>query len=219
MSDAVITPAAPVVTIDPAGPAKPPAAPAAAPPAPPDPDKDPQWIGARLERERQKVLKDLGIEDVEDGKKAIDDLKKRRDADKTYAQKATELEGKLKTTSAEKAEMAEALGAYAKTQLAALTPAQQKAVTDIAGEDAAKQLKAIAALTPTWGSAPAAPPAGAPAAPPPAAPPGDTAPRPNAPNAPPPGSPPDPKAIYAELKKTNPFIAARYAIAHGVHDT
>lgn len=157
------------------------------------------------------MLADLGIEDVEDGKKAIADLKARKDAEKTAAQKAAEFEGKFKTTEAERQRLGEALTIYAKAQLAGLSETQRAAVTSVAGEDPAAQLKAIEALTPTWKAA-AAPVATSPTAP------ADTAPRPNAPSAPT-TSPPDPKAIHAELAKTNPIIAARYALAHGLFDT
>lgn len=220
MSDpnVTVTPAVPV--LDAGAQPKPAAAAAAAPPAatPPAGDpENPQWLGARLERERAKLLKDLGLENLEEGKKAIGELNAKREAEKTAVQKATELDASLKQTKAEKEAMAEALGGYAKTQLAALTEAQRKAVTDIAGDDATKQLKAIEALSPTW-KAPAAPVTDTKAT---DAKPTDTALPANAPkdaggdNK----SPPDPKAIHAELKKTNPFIAARYAQANGLHDT
>lgn len=222
MSDpnVTVTPAVPVaVNIEPGkAPVAPPgvvAAPPSPTPAPSESDKDPQWLGARLDRERKKILADLGVEDVEDGKKSIAELKAKREAEKTAAQKATELEGKLKTTAAEKEAMAEALGTYAKAQMATLSAEQRAAVTALAGEDAAKQLKAIEALTPTWKAA-GSPAASTTAVTP--APVADTAPRANAPNAPT-TSPPDPKAIHAELQKTNPVIAARYALANGVFDS
>ena len=43
-------------------------------------DKEPSWLAARLEREQRSVLKKLGVESVDDAKKAIEDLKKLRDA-------------------------------------------------------------------------------------------------------------------------------------------
>jgi hypothetical protein len=219
----VVTPVAAPINVDPVASGKAPAIAAAPAPAPApvgEPSEKPSWLDARLERERAKVLKDLGIESLEDGKKAIGELNAKREAEKTSAQKAAELEGTLKSTKADKEAMAAALGGYAKTQLASLTDAQREAVAAIAGEDPVKQLKAIEALAPTWKAA-----AGTPATPStPAAPgtpkPNDTAPGQSAPNDSNANtSPPDPKAIYAELKKTNPFIAARYALANGVHDT
>lgn len=212
--NATVTPSAPTVTVDPQKPAVAPALPAtlAAPAAPAatDTDKDPQWLGARLERERQKMLKDLGVESVDDAKKAIADLNAKRDAEKTAAQKATEAESALKVEKAKSDEMAKTLGAYAKSKLASLTDAQRNAVLAIAGEDASKQLTAIETLSPTWAS-PSAPPA-APVKP------ADTAPAPSAPKDGTLLSPTDHKAIHAEMVKTNPVIAARYALAHGLFD-
>lgn len=217
MSDPNVTatPAAPTVTIDPS---KPPvaAAPPAAPSAPAgEPNEKPSWLDARLDRERRSLLKELGIENVDDGKKAIADLKAKQDAEKTSAQKAAELAESLKSTKAQNEELSKALGTYAKSKLASLTESQRAAVVALAGEDAAKQIDAIEKLSPTWAPSPAP----APAAPAPAPKPADTAPAPSAPKDGPSTSPPDPKAVYAELKKTNPVIAARYAAAHGVHNT
>lgn len=221
MSDPNVTatPVAPAVTVDPGtGKPAPAAAPPPAPPAPAgEPEEKPSWLNARLERERRSLLKEMGVENVDDAKKALADLKAKQDAEKTSAQKAAELAESLKASNAEKASMAEALGVYAKAQLAGLTEVQRSAVTAIAGEDPAKQLKTIEQLRPTWGAAPAAP-TQAPAAPAPPPKPADTAPAPSAPKDGPATSPPDPKAVYAELKKTNPVIAARYALANGVHD-
>jgi hypothetical protein len=166
----------------------------------------PHWLPARLERERQQVLKDLGVESVEDAKKAIAELTAKRDAEKTAAQKAAELETSLKASSARTQEMTEALNAFASSQLGSLTEEQRSAVLAVAGDDPAKQLKAVAALTPTWKAA----------APPPAAKPADTAPAPAAPKD---GGTPtagmsDLKAKYEQLQKDNPIVAARYALTH-----
>jgi len=219
MSDpnVTVTPAAPTVVVDPQAP-KP--APAAAAPAAPqgEPSEKPSWLDARLERERRAVLKDLGIESVDDAKKSLAELHAKREAEKSAAQKAAELEASLKAEKAKGDEMAKAIGAFAKAKMAGLTDAQRAAVTAVAGEDATKQLATIEALAPTW-AAPAASAATAPAAPAAPARPADTAPAPSAPSDGVGASPPDPKAVYAELKKTNPVIAARYAIANGVHNT
>ncbi len=204
MSDvAVVAPVA-EVTVDPAA-VKPAPAPAAAPPD----DQKPSWLDARLERERAKVLKDLGVESLDDAKKAFADLNAKREAEKSSAQKAAELEASLKTTKAEKDSMAEALGLYAKSRLGALSEAQRNAVVAVAGDDPAKQLKTIEALVSTWANA------AAPAAP---AVPKDTAPTQAAPKDSGTVSPADPKAIYTELAKTNPILAARYRAQNGLYD-
>jgi hypothetical protein len=211
MSEVTVTPSAATITVDPAATKTAPATAAATPPAG-EPNEKPTWLDARLERERRAVLKELGIENLEDGKKAIGEAQAKREAEKTATQKAAELGESLKTTKAEKEEMAAALGTYAKAQMKGLSDEQRAAVTAIAGDDAAKQLKAIEALAPTWKSAPTTetkttkPADTALAA---------TAPKETTTNT----SPPDPKAIYAELKKTNFVIAARYAQANNIHDT
>lgn len=209
MSDAVVTPTdGASVSIDPSAQ---PAAPAA--PKPPTPaGEDPSWIAPRLARERNSVLKELGADSLDDAKKVIAAAKAAEEAAKSDAQKRGELEIKLKAELEEKQAMAEALNAYAKGQMGALTEAQRNAVTAVAGNDPAKQLKTIEALKPTW--ADAAVPA-APAAP---ATPKDTAPAPAAPKDGSPSGPPDVKAIYEELQKSNPILASRYALANGVFE-
>ena len=208
MSDAVVTPTEGTsVSIDPSAQ---PAAPAAKPPTPAG--EDPSWIAPRLERERNTLLKQLGAESLDEAKKAIAAAKAAEEAAKSDAQKRGELETRLKAELEEKQAMAEALSAYAKSQMGALTEEQRNAVAAVAGNDPAKQLKIIDALKPTWASA--AVPA-APAAPPP---PKDTAPAPAAPKDGSPSDPPDAKAIYEELQKSNPVLASRYAFANGVFD-
>jgi hypothetical protein len=212
MSDAVVTPAdGASVSIDPA--ANPPA-PAGTPAAKQSTSSEgePAWLAPRLERERAKVLKDLGVESPEDAKKAIEAARAAAEAQKSDAQKRGELESTLKAERAEKQAMAAALDAYAKSQMGALTEAQRNAVAAVAGEDPAKQLKTIEALKPTWTGA-AAP--AAPAAPPPVR---DTATAPAAPKEGATSAPPDAKAIHDELQKSNPILAARYALANGLFE-
>jgi hypothetical protein len=95
--------------------------------------------------------------------------------------------------------------------MAVLKPEQQEAVKKLAQEDPAQQLKAIAALAPTWSAAEAAQQQANQSAPAPA----NTAPAAN--NAPPaadPNSPPDHKANYQQLRGENPFKAAVYGQTH-----
>lgn len=213
MSDAVVTPTEGAsVTIDPAAsPNAPAAAPAAGKQSTP-PEGEPAWLAPRLERERAKVLKDLGIDSPEEAKKAIDAARAAAEAQKSDAQKRGELESTLKAERAAKQEMAAALDAYAKSQMGALTEAQRNAVAAVAGEDPAKQLKTIEALKPTWAGA-AAP--AAPATPPPVK---DTALAPAAPKDGAPSAPPDAKAIHESLLQTNPVLAARYALSNGIFE-
>lgn len=216
MSEPVVTPGTTTVVVDQSAP-KPAATPAVVTQT--APEGEPNWLPARLERERRQVLKDLGVESIEDGKKAIAEINAKRESEKTAAEKASDLDNKLKAANAEKATMAETLATYAKSLMGGLTEAQKSAVIAIAGEDASKQLKAIEALTPTWQTkAPdaAAATATAVATQKPVV--ADTAPAKTAPGDTPTTSPPDPKAIHAELLKTNPVVAARYAVANGIFD-
>jgi hypothetical protein len=217
MSDpTVITAAVPTITVDPST-AKPPA-PAPASPQTGKAGEKPEWLDGRLAEAtasgQAKALKALGFESAEDAKTALAELAAIREAKKTDAQKAADLETSLKATKAEKDAAMAALGEYAKGQLAALTEVQRNAVAAVAGDDPAKQLSTIKALTPTWASA-AAPAATAAA---PAATVKDTAPAASAPKDGNVVSPADPKAIHAELKKTNPVLAARYGVENGVFD-
>lgn len=201
MSDVTVTPDAPAINVPEKSPA-----PAPAPVGKSEADGKPEWLDARLERERSKLLKDLGVQSIDDAKKILAEHAAKAEAEKSTAQKAAELETSLKATKAEKESLAAALGEYAKAQMGALTEAQRSAVAAVAGDDPALQLKTINALRPTWASA------AAPAAP------ADTAPPPAAPKGGPVSEPPDAKAIHEELKKTNPVLAARYALANGVFD-
>ena len=205
MSDTTVsTGGAPAIVLDPSTSKPLPAA--STPPPAAKTDGKPEWLDARLAEAtasgQAKVLKALGVESMEDAKKAFDRIKAADDAAKSDAQKAADFESALKTERAEKAAITEALSSYAKAQMAALTDAQRAAVAAVSGEDPAKQLKSIEALKPTWASAAA-----------PAAPVADTAPAKSAPSdAGSSSSPPDLKAIHAEMLKTNPIVAARFAL-------
>lgn len=186
-------------------------APAPQPAAPPAPGAEPAWLADRLDRERRAVLKALGVEKVDDAKAALDAYKQAQDAAKTEAEKTAERIAALTRASARADELEEIAKSRVAYELGRLTPEQQAAVSAIAGTDAAAQLKAITALTPTWAAS--APPA---AAPPAAAPPPAT-------SAPPPVAPPpagqqvsgvDHKAEYQRLKATNPIAAGAYLNAH-----
>jgi hypothetical protein len=112
--------------------------------------KDPNWLPARLERERRKLLSDLGVERVDDARAAIAELKKLRDAEKTETERMraqiAELEGKAKRADY----LDSVVSVKAKAELATLTDAQREAVMAVAGEDSGAQLKAVELLRPTW---------------------------------------------------------------------
>ncbi len=168
-------------------------------------DAEPHWLNARLERERASMLKKFGFESVEEAQASSTELKAKREAEKTSAEKAAEALSRAKKAESKEKSLTEAVGEFANLQMAGLSDDQKAAVSAIAGDDAALQLKAIAALTPTW-----AKPAQAKAEAPKAV---DTAPPANAPSQ---ASTSDTnhKAQYESLKKLNPFAAAAYGLAH-----
>lgn len=235
---AVATPAKPVV-------------PAAASHAE-DPNKEPSelpaWVVKRLDQAkrsgakeseanvRKAMLAELGIDDPESAKQLFADAKKRAEERKSLEQKAAERDLENTNLKKERDELRESAKSFATTQMEALTEAQRNAVKDLAGEDPAKQLKTIATLRPTWGTAPAgaaspttttqvdtttagssnanqAPPAGKPAA---ATAPGATAPPANG------GAPliANHLEVYESLSNQGsstfkPFAAGAYLLAHG----
>lgn len=168
--------------------------------------KDPNWLPARLERERRSMLKDLGVEKVDDAKAAIAELRKIRDAEKTETER---LRSELAAAS-EKAKRSDylegVLALKAKSELATLTDAQREAVLGIAPEDSGAQLKAIETLRPTWSQQVAAMVA-------PKAPAANTAPVAKAPQA----TAPEAENVlntYERLRKLDPFAAANFRLAN-----
>lgn len=194
----------------------------APPPAPPPGDLNPPWLPERLSRAeeqgRQKFLAELGVTDTEKAKAAIAAAAKAEEDAKSTGQKLGEVSKEREAFKSEADRLRAVTTEWAARQMMALTADQQKAVKDIAGDDAAAQLKAITALTPTWAQqTPPAPPAGAPPAPKPPAQPAPPA----SGTAPPPHAPVgadlsqvNHREVHTSLQKTNPFEAADYALAH-----
>ncbi len=190
-----------------------PAPPVAAPAAPAVDPENPPWLAGRLERERRTHLAELGITDPAKAKALLEAATKAENDAKSIGEKlgTTTAERDALKTEAERLRVVTA--EWAGRQMMGLSAPQQAAVKAIAGDDPAAQLKAITALTPTWGqlapipgSAPITPPAPTPpasgTAPPPTAPGGTSI------------SQQSPKETHAALLKTNPFEAANFALAH-----
>jgi hypothetical protein len=154
-------------------------------------------------------LDSLGITDPAQAKAALDSLKAAEDAKKTDAEQLATL--RMKTTSQE-----QALNVAIAQVTARITTEQKAAVDQIAGTDQALWLKTYGVLAPTWAAAipaiAAATPIVAPAVPPA---PVSTAPIAPAPGPTTPTSPPDHVAVYARMKKDNPFAATAYFKQHG----
>lgn len=191
-----------------------PATPAAATPVPQPADESQPWFKERLDRakqlEREAVLTELGVKDTAKAKADLVAAEKAREEAKSVADKLTDTASKLTKTESELEAERAINKEWATRMMLALTAEQQAAVKAIAGENHAKQLAAINALTPTWAAQTPAAPA-APAKP--ATPAAGTAPPPNAP-ASTTISQPNHQEVHAGLLKTNPFAAASYALEH-----
>lgn len=200
-SDNIVTPAAPVVQV----PDKPRVQASELPP---------EALKARLEAAeasgQRKLLESLGIKEAAELKTLIDEKHKRDEAAKSLEQRAAEQATALEAERARGAALIATIKARADVEIAALTDAQRAAVAAIAGDDASKQLAAIDALKPTWGSqsAPAVQAPSAPAAQ------STTTPRASAPAEAGTVAMADARATFERLKVENPFAAAQFARRH-----
>jgi pyruvate dehydrogenase E2 component (dihydrolipoamide acetyltransferase) len=201
MSEPLAAPVAPATVPDPAAPAPaataapavPTPATAAPTPAPQGDDaKEPHWLAARLQRTeeaaRKALLKDLGVEDPKDAKKALADYKARIEAEKSELTKANERASANEAAAKERDVYRAKVETWAKAEFDKLGDAQKAAIERLAGDDPLKRADAIELLRPTWGAsalpagtAPAAAAPAAPAAPAPIAAPANIAPPPAAP--------------------------------------
>ena len=186
-----------------------PAAPApGTPPAPApgtEPTVDPNWLKPRLERERKAALRAAGFESEADAKAAADAQRAAADAKKTAEQRATELTSQAASEKARADGLLAVATEHAARMMVGLTAEQQAAVKAIAGDDPAKQLSAIGALTPTWAKqSPTTTTTEKPAT---------TAPAATAPNGTTP-APTDPRGVYESQRSQNPFAAASFGMAN-----
>jgi len=197
-----------------------------APPLAADGSVDPSWLNTRLERERAKertkLLKEIGVSDPAAAAKLVADETARVAAARTLEQRAIDAEQARDAEKARVATLSGTVSAIATERMTGLTEQQRAAVAAIAGDDAAAQLKAIAALAPTWGApaqggtttAAAATATTTTTAATPAAAAATTAPGQTAPAGTTTTSQPDHKAEYKRLKAENPVQAAAYLNKH-----
>ncbi len=197
-------------------------APTALPAAPTVPNVgEPNWLPERIAQaknsaaaeERARVLAELGVKSPAEAKAAIDAKKAADDASKSAETRAAELKTQLDAETAKGTAQGAIIAEMAGRQMGVLTAEQSTAVKAIAGDDPGAQMRAIAALQPTWAKPAAVAAATATAATTvtPAA--ADTAPGHTAPNGAG-GSPPNQRAAYDQLQKTNPFAAAEHGLRH-----
>lgn len=129
-----------------------------------DDPNNPPWLPERLARERKSAAKDaeiaarkslleeMGFADIDVAKKLAAEEKKRAEAQKSLETKLAERDTKLSTAEARLNELNLSVKGFADEQVQTLSESQRKAVLELAGNDPAKQLKAIATLRPTWGN-------------------------------------------------------------------
>lgn len=118
-----------------------------------EPTDDPHWLASRLKRAENAWLKDLGVGDLAAVKKIVADANAKADAEKSEIARLSERAARVPTIEGELTKANEALTAYAKEEMRALTPDQRTAVKALAEDDPAAQLKTIRALRPTWAAA------------------------------------------------------------------
>jgi hypothetical protein len=177
-------------------------------------DLPPDALKARLEDAKRSAQRELlshfGVTDVADVKAALEELRKRQDAEKSELERlrdqTAQLDGKAKKVD----RYTDIITRRAMGEMESLTDSQRAAVKEIAGDDPAEQLRAVDILRKTWAAREAEqkqpdPPKPAPAAntaPPASAPADETV------------SPTDHKAVWKQLQGNNPFAATHYLAEH-----
>jgi len=165
---------------------------------------EPKWLPDRLERERRKILRELGADNVSDVKTALSELKDRRSQELTQLERLQARNAELESAATQRDSLAEMVENQAHGAMARLNEEQRAAVLAVAGEDPQKRLAAIAALKPTWAkNETAMVPAPVTTAP--------TEPAPTASSAAPVSNH---LATYQNLQRSNPVMAAQYQLLH-----
>lgn len=168
---------------------------------------DPRWLPERLERERRKILRELGAENVSDVKAALGELKDRQNQEKTELERLQARNTELETAATQRDDLVAMVARQSDVELAALTEGHRAAVMAVAGDDPQKRLAAIRALQPTWTTEqkPGAVSVAAPVA---------TAPTSPAPSAASSAASTNHLATLEDLEQTNPVMAAQYRLRH-----
>lgn len=125
------------------------ATPIAQPPQPAT-SEDPQWLPARLERERKAIAKRFGgesLDDVEAKLKKLAELETERMSESEKLQARIK---QLEPLETETKSLRDAISAMAKRELSTLTESQRAIVEDLSGGDGARAIAVIEKLRPTW---------------------------------------------------------------------
>lgn len=166
-------------------------------------NQDPKWLPERLERERRAILKQLGVEKVEDAKTAIAKLKEIQQQQMTEQEKLRTQVQELEVAAKDLDQYRDAVSALATASMNALSEDQKSVVMDLAGDSPVSQLRVIERLKPTWvkqtGIVAAAPVS---TSPPASAPKQVTSPEASK------------RDTWLQMKKDNPVLAAEFYLAH-----
>jgi len=168
---------------------------------------DPRWLPERLERERRKILRELGAENVSDVKAALGELKERQNQEKTELERLQTRNTELESAEAQRDGLVAMVAQQAEAEMSSLADEHRAVVVAVAGDDPQKRLAAIRVLRPTWamGQNPTAVPIAAPVA---------TAPTSAAPSAASAAASTNHLATLEDLEQTNPVMAAQYKLLH-----
>lgn len=181
---------------------------AAAPVQQPEVDEEQRypWLASRLGRERNKLVKQLGLESLDEAKALLDEAKRLKAERLSETERMQARIKELESLAKDAEELRGSVAVQAKEAMSALTQAQREAVEDLAGESPSKQLKAIAKLRPTWAAS----------APAPLPPPASTAPATSSAPAPTASHSENHLATWERLKSIHPIAAAYYLDQHQI---
>ncbi len=121
-----------------------------APATPTATTEEPAWLPDRLAQKEKSLLKDLGVANIDEAKAAVKAAKEAELAKKSLEERYSTVNTDLVQLQQQHKEQGEIIKMRAEAEFSSLTPEQQKAVTDIAGDNHAKRLQTITALSPTW---------------------------------------------------------------------
>jgi DNA-binding transcriptional MerR regulator len=120
----------------------------------PTDDSKVPWLKGRLDRAtesgKKALLKDLGTDNLDEIKAALEIKRQSEEAKKTLEQKAAEAAAEIERYKAELATYKAATAAQATETLSKLPADRRAAIASLAGDDPAKQLDAYRVLYPTW---------------------------------------------------------------------
>lgn len=107
---------------------------------------DPKWLASRLDREKKKLLRELGVESEEEVKKAVARAKELEEASKTELEKLREQNEKLRKELEVSKDYKDTVAISAQKELSKLSDSQRAYVESVAGDDPVRIVKTIDGL-------------------------------------------------------------------------